>query len=53
MIPIGDSIKFVITQNEWNELPLSKRTKIKSILLDEYGYDISGIDEYNEEEEDV
>lgn len=46
----NDSIKFVISQEEWNELPLAKREKIKSILLNEYGYDISGIDEEDDED---
>lgn len=46
----NDSIKFLISQEEWNELPLARRERIKSILLDTYGYDISGIDDEDEED---
>ena len=50
MTPLGNTIKFVISQEEWDELSFSKRERIKSILLNEYGYDISEMDE--EEDED-
>jgi hypothetical protein len=40
-----DSFKFLISEDEWEALAPEKRQKIKSILLNDYGYDISGIDE--------
>lgn len=40
-----DSIKFIISEDEWMALPVRKRERIKSILLENYGYDISGIEE--------
>lgn len=50
MTPTGDAIRFIISEEEWQELSLNKRERIKTILLEQYGYDISGIDEEEDEE---
>lgn len=48
----SSNIRFVISEEEWLALHPVKRERIKTILLNEYGYDISGIDDAIEQDEE-
>lgn len=47
-----DIVKIEIGQDEWLSYPAEKREKIKELLMEQFGYDLSILDELVEELEE-
>jgi uncharacterized tellurite resistance protein B-like protein len=47
-----DIVKIEISQEEWVSFPIEKREQVKELLMEQFGYDISSLDDVVEELEE-
>lgn len=46
-----DNIRIIITEEEWLEFPKKKRERLKKLLVEKYGWDVSELNEIEREHE--